>query len=250
MLKSKITPPDLAVEHKKKEAENKIVVNYLTIRKIVGWLGILLPLILILIAYLLPGCNVVQSSISDYHNTIARDIFVGLLCAISLFLFSYKGYEPIDSWLANITGVLGFVVAFFPTYIKVNCCSIYPMSIKWSKGDYWPYASWVTTVHLTSAAIFLLLLGVYSFVLFTRTDKDQNSRGRRKYIRNGIYRACGIIIVISVAILGVYIWKFETEQRDYDYHIIILFETIALWAFGFSWLVKGKTMGLIKFLQD
>lgn len=249
MLKPKITSSFKAAEHKLKEKENRIVLNYLTIRKIVGWLGILLPVILILACFLYPGCNIIQASISDYHNTLSRDIFVGLLCAISLFLFSYKGYEKFDNWLANIVGILGFIVAFFPTYIKKNCCTIYPHR-SWDKVDFYQFDEWVATVHLSCAAVFLALLGVYSWVLFTRTDKDESTRGSRKIWRNRVYRTCAVIIWISVAILGIYVKWFSTEERDTETKIIIIFECIALWAFGFSWLVKGKTMGLIKFLQD
>jgi ABC-type sugar transport system permease subunit len=252
LLKPKVVSNEVAHHHKQKENENSIVLNYLTIRKIVGWLGILLPIVLILVAYFLPGCHGVQASISDYHNTIARDFFVGLLCAISLFLFSYKGYEGIDNIIANITGILGFIVALCPTYIKTNYCSIYPAGIDWhhESAHGWPYAGWVTTVHLSCAATFLVLLGVYSYFLFTRTDKAEHERGKRKKLRNKVYRMCGIIIWVSMAILGVYVWRFSSEERDSQTHIIIIFECIALWAFGFSWLVKGETKGLIKFLQD
>lgn len=250
MLKAKITPPEKAHLHKRMEDENQIVLNYLTIRKIVGWLGILLPIILALACLLYPGCDIIQPSISDYHNTLSRDVFVGLLCAISLFLFSYKGYEPLDNWLANIVGILGFVVAFFPTYIKKNCCTIYPHRA-WDHVDLYEFDEWVGLVHLSSAAVFLTLLGVYSWVLFTRSDKEENKRSSRKPRRNKVYRSCAFVIWVCVSLLIIYFLSgFSNEERDTKYKIIIILECIALWAFGFSWLVKGKTMGLIKFLQD
>lgn len=110
----------------------------------------------------------------------------------------------------------------------------------------------VTTVHLSSEAVFLFLLGDIPFSCSPRSDKHENSRGKHKRWRNRIYRTCRVIIAVCVVLLGIYVVLIEKKNdlRDYKYIPILILECIALWAFGFSWLVKGKTLGLLSFFQD
>lgn len=75
--------------------KTKLVISYLVLRKAIGYLGIALPFILVFGNMLLnkPG---IQSSISSYYYTPMRDVFVGTMCAIAVFMMSYKGYERKD----------------------------------------------------------------------------------------------------------------------------------------------------------
>ena len=74
------------------------VISYMTLRKSVGCLGIALPFVL---AFGLMFDRYlalerwqwfVEPSISAYYHTDMRNIFVGILCAIGVFLFSYRPY--------------------------------------------------------------------------------------------------------------------------------------------------------------
>jgi len=63
--------------------------SYLALRKAVGWIGILLPFVLMLGMVLLFKEEVVLRNISLYYHSGMRDVFVGAICAIALFVFFY-----------------------------------------------------------------------------------------------------------------------------------------------------------------
>lgn len=250
------------------ESNNDLVVSYLYLRRIVGILGFAYPIVLAGGLWLYGHCHVFQDSISDYHNTQMRDVFVGLLAAISLFLFVYAGYDKLDAFMAKAAGILGFLVCIFPDdYDKDNVCAL-------DFGTLEKVPLWFDKVHFSSAVLFFLVLAYFSIFLFTKSKEDnegiaakdntviglaryslklffQNQRSAtkqelknnnpKKAGRNQIYRWCGYIILICLIILAIYF------LGDFTFSIfgiptIYFFETIALWAFAFSWFVKGKTI--------
>ena len=78
-------------------------VAYRTLRRIVGLLGVLLPVLLAIGNPLLGARLELQSSISEYYGTAMRDVLVGFLFAIGLFLFSYHGYGPPQSRCGRVS---------------------------------------------------------------------------------------------------------------------------------------------------
>lgn len=192
--------------------------SYLALRKAVGWIGILLPFVLLLGNTLLFGGNPNQPSISLYYYTPMRDVFVGGLSAVALFLFFYKGYDRWDNITANIAGFSAVLVAWFPA------------SETGSGGM-------ANTVHFISAAIFLGSLAFFSLFLFT---KDDGSPTPEKLKRNRIYIACGA--VMSVSLLALFIYFIIKREDHMSTPFIFLAETVALVAFGISWLTKGGTL--------
>jgi hypothetical protein len=87
--------------------------SYLSLRKAVGWIGILLPFVLVLGNILIFGEREVLTNMSVYYHTGMRDIFVGAICAIALFLFFYRGYDRWDDRSADLAGIFALGVAFF-----------------------------------------------------------------------------------------------------------------------------------------
>ncbi|MGB0789115.1 MAG: hypothetical protein ACPGQR_06225, partial [Marinirhabdus sp.] len=71
--------------------KNDLVVSYLTLRNAIGIIGIALPIVLLLGSVALFECDELHQSISHYYHTRMRNVFVGALCAVALFLFCYKG---------------------------------------------------------------------------------------------------------------------------------------------------------------
>ena len=62
--------------------------SYLALRRAVGLIGTLLPFVLMTGGVLVCcGLDVTQESISHFYYTCMRDVFVGALCAIALFMF-------------------------------------------------------------------------------------------------------------------------------------------------------------------
>ena len=87
--------------------------SYLALRKAVGWIGILLPFVLMLGMFLVFNEKPVLKTISLYYHSGMRDVFVGAICSIALFLFFYKGYNKWDNWAGNLAGFFAVGIALF-----------------------------------------------------------------------------------------------------------------------------------------
>src|SRR4030042_3715954 len=83
------------------------------LRRIVGALGIALPVVLMVCGFFLADW-ILQDSISDYYSLRTRDALVGILFVIGWFLFAYKGYERLDNLAGNLACVFALGVALFP----------------------------------------------------------------------------------------------------------------------------------------
>ncbi|NLV18156.1 MAG: DUF998 domain-containing protein [Bacteroidetes bacterium] len=189
--------------------------SYLALRKAVGWIGITLPFILRSGIALFCKEEDIPKTISLYYHSCMRDVFVGAMCAIALFLFFYKGYEKKDNIAANLAAICALGIAFFPT------CESKPYDQS-------------AIIHLISAALFFLVLSFFSISLFTQRGPDPTNR---KLIRNRIYKICGIIMIACMLIIMIFL--LYGEERFPDSMFIYYAETIALTAFGISWLTKG-----------
>ena len=210
------------------EEDNNLVLSYLNLRKAVGFLGISFPFVLIIGAMLFGACTGVQDSISDYNNTNMRDVFVGILSAIALFLFAYSGYNDLDFWMAKAAGLFGFMVAIFPDALDDNECTIYVKQI---------IPDWMATVHFIYAALFFLVLAYFCIFLFTKSKGEMTPEKKK---RNTIYRVCGYTIIACLFLLALYFFISALKELLEDYKPVLILEIIALWAFGFSWIVKGE----------
>jgi len=196
----------------------------------VGIIGIGLPVALVLGDIILHGSGF-QSSISDYYHTAMRDIFVGSLCAIAMFLMSYKGYEAIDNIAGNIASLFALGVALFPTTPP-----FFPTD----------HEKVIGILHILSAAGFFCTLAFFSLVLFRKTDSPFPLKTRKK-IRNGVYTACGYTMLVCIVVIGL-ITFIPPDAAIRRLAPILWFESIAVVAFGISWLTKGK--GMLKDLGE
>src|SRR6267378_5672793 len=91
-----------------------LVLSYLGLRKAVGIIGSALPFVLAFGKMLLEGPGI-QDSISGYYYTDMRNVFVGSLCAIGVFLMSCRGYDRKDEIAGYLACVFAIGVALFPT---------------------------------------------------------------------------------------------------------------------------------------
>lgn len=213
--------------------------NSLTLRKIIGVLGMAMPLLLYLFLYLDSGLSSPLESISHYYYTRVSSIFVIILSLLAVFLIVYKGKKPIDFYISLFAGVSALLVILFPTNnITEICCDAtkkYAVTIL-PKSDFRMY------FHYTAASLFFLLLSYMSFFLFTKSDKSPSERGSKKRIRNRIYRTCGILMVLAILIL--FAGSLNIIPSDYfkEHSLTFWMETLAIESFGFAWLVKGETL--------
>lgn len=217
------------MEHHQK---SELLISYLTLRRFLGILGILLPILLILAGTVFGKCDAIQASISDYFHTPMRDVFVAIISSMAFFLFTYKGYDKKDNLLCNIAGIAALLVALCPTYANpiTNCMNESLLANQ---------SVLVGRIHLFSAAIFFILIMWISMFQFTKGG----SKTPEKLIRNRIYFGCGIVMLIALLIIALYFLYLEKEYPFLvKYQPVFWLETIALLAFGISWLIKGDTL--------
>lgn len=186
-------------------------INTKRLRALIGWLGMLLPWIVVFLVGYFP------ESISATWHTNACTVFMIILGSASFLLISYKGYEKIDDILLTCSGIAGLGVCLFPCSIDTVTGRIGTFMIDSEISD---------IIHTIFAIIFFVLLAYNSFFLFT---KGAGEMTKKKRIRNVIYRVCGIGMIASFAILLLP-----------DFYIKVwLVETIALFFFAVSFLTKA-----------
>lgn len=202
--------------------DSGLVVSYLILRRAIGYLGLALPFVLSIGGYFVFGKGI-QTSISSYYYTGMRDFFVGVLCAIGVFLLSYKGYERIDAVAGDLACVFGVGVALFPT----------------SPDD---APTTIGKIHWILAALFLATLAYFSLCLFTKTDATKRPT-EQKLQRNRVYRICGWLMV--ACLLLILIFKFLPESVQANLAAldpVYWLESTAILSFGVSWMVKGEAI--------
>jgi hypothetical protein len=211
--------------------ETPLVITYLTMRRLIGFLGVSLPFVLIIGSTLIGGCSQVLGSISAYYHSNMRDLFVGILCAVAFFLFSHGGYEIMDYITVKLASIFALGVAFFP----VSADSMTGRCIVQSVND----NKMISAIHLICAALFFISLSYISMFQFTKTRKNKKKITEQKFKRNIIYRVCGAVMIICILLITVYeLFLNGTEIEKFD--PVFWLETLALVSFGFSWIVKGE----------
>lgn len=186
-------------------------INTLRLRTMIGWLGMLLPwIVVVLIGYF-------PDSISSTWYTNAGTVFMIILGSASFLLISYKGYERVDDIVLTCSGIAGLGICLFP-------CSSYEFPGK--VGTFLIESNTSEIIHFVFAIIFFGLLSFNSLFLFTKGSGDMT---KKKKIRNIIYRVCGVGMVASFLIMLLPYFKIQ----------VWLVETIALFFFGVSFLTKA-----------
>lgn len=218
--------------------ENSIlVISYLGLRKAIGILGVALPFVLPFGQILLHALGiqsslhspVIENSVSYYYHTDLRNIFVGSMCAIGVFLMSYRGYDRRDAIAGRFAFVCAIGVALFPT-------TPLPPALPLATPD----QKLIGGVHLTFAALLFLTLAYVSLMLFTETDPNKTPT-RQKLQRNVAYRVSGYIMLACIALIAVAALppiKAMVERFAPRFWL----EGIAIVAFGVSWLTKGEAI--------
>ncbi len=202
---------------------DSLVLSYLGLRKAIGIIGIALPFVLVIGKFLLQGPGI-EVSISDYYYTDMRNVFVGSLCAIAIFLMSYRGYDQSDRIAGALACGFAIGVALFPTT---------------PGGEPTSEDQFVGHLHIVFACCFFLTLAFFSLVLFRKTDQVYPTR--KKLQRNIVYTACGYIILGCIILIGIVNLP-AIKPLIGSLDPVFWFESIAVVAFGVSWLTKGEAI--------
>lgn len=220
---------------KVQEAHNDLVLSFLALRKAIGILGLFLPAGLLVFAAFQPAG--LLPSISHYYYSPMSDLFVGTMVAIGVFLWAYEGYRPegdeliTDKRVGRAAALGAFGVAFSPIPPETDVvCTVLQCAL----GN-----RVAALVHYGAAVLFFAALAVFCLVLFVKSAGGQSSPKRR---RNGIFRVCGWTIVAALAVivaLGLLPGP-EMKARINGLSLVFWSEAVAVVAFAFSWIVKGR----------
>jgi hypothetical protein len=211
------------------DKNENFIISFLTLRKLIGILGMLLPIVCLFGGSLFQNRPVLDSISAYYHSNVG-DVLTGLLVGVGLFLLTYKGHERRDTIIAIVSGIAGLGIAIFPCESRIDPSS--PVGVFQLTH---PVAEYL---HYGWSALFFILLGINSFCLFTLGDKKKWTKSKSK--RNVIYRVCGLVIFASLITLLILTIILGSALMATVWTFI--FETVMLLAFGISWLVKGETL--------
>jgi hypothetical protein len=200
--------------------KKELVISYLELRRIIGIVGMSLPVVVAVGAWLIFSAGL-QESLSVYYYTPMRDVWVGLIFFLGGFFLSYRGYNLADQIAGKLATLFGWLFVIFPPAKSMTQSDI--------SG----------TLHTIFAAAFFVTLICVSAFLFTKTDPNKPPTPQ-KLQRNFIYRVCAVVMVVSLGVGAVlyYLPAFAS------FHPMFWGETFAIEAFGFSWFVKGE--GILK----
>ncbi|TWU25166.1 hypothetical protein Pla52o_14640 [Novipirellula galeiformis] len=204
---------------------NVLVVSYITIRRAIGVSGLLLPMMLGPGGWLF-GVPF-QDNMSSYYHTPMRDIFVGTLFAIGIFLFCYRGYDRVENWTANLGCVSALGVALFPLDFNSD-----PLIQKSLTGY----------LHTFSGGVFFSTLAFYSLYHFPRDSQREAEPHQRE--RRWIYQMSGVMILLTLFAMGGYLFLLDSpwKQKLNAYNFLFWMEWVAVWSFAAAWLAKGRTI--------
>ncbi len=198
-----------------------------TVRRLrlgVGVLGFLLPIALPVGNSLTSARIALLSSMSASYYTHMRNVFVGGLCAIGVFLICYR-HDRREDRLSSVAGVLAIGVALFPTEPPSSLVP-HPSTAQTTVG----------MLHLAFAAGLFGVLGYFCLRLFA----DSPAAGGRRPAQDWVYLVCGWVIVagvLTVAVAGVL-----HLARDWPLTLPYLGEAVSVFAFGVAWLVKSEAV--------
>ena len=200
-------------------------------RQLIGYIGLVLPFLLIWIAVIRDGIEQWKNleSISAYYYTGAVAAFVGMLVALALFLFTYRGYankhNRADRFVAKTAALASVLIAFFPTKAPEGV-----PALSW-------WEPWTGVLHHVGAIILFTMFAIFALWLFRLTAVGEQ-QDVDKRLRNNIYLFCGIMIVACISWAGI---------NGLNGKPIFWPESIALIAFAVSWLVKGYALRTIMY---
>jgi hypothetical protein len=200
----------------------------------VGSIGILLPIVLIAGNWIVDWQVSWPSSMSGSYYTHTRNQFVGLLCALGIFLIFYWPTR-LQGLFTCFAGICAVLVAFDPTAPPPG------------KGT---EPAWVNYLHHSAAGGLILVLGLFCFVLqwgdaagVAALDPDelrQQAVKTRPHVprwRSILYFTCGGLILLSGG-FALYTGIWPTGWST-GWSSLYLFEAIAVVAFGIAWITAA-----------
>ncbi|GAA2751303.1 hypothetical protein [Kitasatospora cinereorecta] len=195
----------------------------------VGVIGVLLPIALPVgnwIVVRLGGhTDILPGSMSGAYWTSTRNIFVGGLCALGVFLIGYRYNRRDDLW-SSTAGWAAIGVALLPTAPR------HPSDTQAVIG----------AVHLTLAAVLLCALAAFCLESFRDPAAADRRGANRAYLTAGSL----ILLFLAVAVFaGLSGWGSHWTLTP-----LYLCEALSVWAFGAAWIGAAVELGAFARTRD
>mgnify|MGYP003315810743 CR=1 FL=1 len=198
------------------------MINTTRLRCTIGWLGMLLPWMVLALA-MAYGYGFPESISQTYYFESCTTPFMIILGAAGLLLFSYKGYDKQDDIVCTLAGVFGLGICIFPCAVSTL------LDTDRLVGTFQIVENVSGLIHNICAALFFGLLAYNSLFLFTKSGGTVTENKKK---RNVIFRVCGIGMIASFLVL--------VPVTICEWHGgVWAVEAIALAFFGISWLTKA-----------
>jgi hypothetical protein len=238
--------------------DTHILRSYSTLRWVMVIFGFVLPLLLVVDGinklWWLSAPLEIQNSLSAYYyagamctasDGVYRDLFVGILAAISFCLIIYTGFGKLENWLLNAAGICLAGVAFFPMDWPepqaLSACQVIPgfMAFTSSKLLWLPIS-----IHTASALAFFLAITLVNIFTAMDTVKIIKDEKKKKFWKRifSVFRFLmpgALSIVVLLWMIGI------TGDRA-----VLWLEWAGIWAFSFYWLLKSIEILQTKVDQD
>jgi hypothetical protein len=182
-----------------------------------GVLAAALPVVLWLGGRFIDGEALRCSMSAYYYSPAMRDTFVGLLWAIGVFLYLYRGFSRQEDWSLNLAGVLAVGIALIPT--GPDCAA---------KGGLTPHTALAVSFFATIA-----------YVCLTRASDTLSlieDPARAKQLRN-IYRGLGAMMILSPLVAVALATLLQPSHPNSS--LVFFVEGVAVWTFAAYWLTKS-----------
>jgi hypothetical protein len=206
----------------KKPLEEHVHSTYFTLRLGIAIIAIAFPLLLYFVGKFYAGLPL-QDSMSAYYHAAAdgksmRDWFVGILFAVGVFLYLYKGYSDKENFALNIAGVMALGIAIFPMQWKCepNCAQY--------------------SIHGVCAIIFFICIAFVCVRCSRDTLSLLQDDKKRAHFRN-LYRTLAVFMLLSPAIalaLNLFFQRYGS--------LVFFVEAVGIFAFAAYWLTKGREL--------
>lgn len=199
--------------------------TYFILRSGIAYIAIALPILLLFGGWYY-GIEHQESMSAYYHAAVdgksMRDWFVGLLFAIGVFLYLYKGYSDKENYVLNISGVLAICIAIFP--------------MEWGCGD----GCNTFSIHGICAAGFFICLTYACIFCSSETlqelkDPEKVKRYRRAYMIIGLLMVASPVIAFLLTIV-------LQQYKSITFYI----ELVGIWAFASYWLLKSRELNKVE----
>ena len=197
------------------------MINTKQLRCVIGWLGMALPWIVLLLS-LSFGYGFPDSISETYFRDPCITPFMIILGSAGVLLCCYRGYDPLDDVLNTVAGIFGLGVCLFPC-AATNAPVVGTFQIPTDISNIF---------HMVSAIGFFGILAFNSLFQFTK-GSDNPTPNKKK--RNIVFRVCGFGMIASFVLLPLATFGLLPIP-----HVIWIIETIALTFFGISWLTKAN----------